>query len=402
MVYLYRLSLLLAAGFWLVLGLGLDARAATAPPNGLDSIPRASLVFVEGFDAKGISIGVSVGVIVKKGFVALNYHRLVGATEVKCFKPGETERHSSNGFLSVEEAQDLIVISVPTLSGSIAALSPLNFPADGATVQLTANPEQYRLQFANAIVAGTKDILNRSMPQIVSTQMEDCTSGPIFQGNQVVGFAIAGYLDDRRYYAYAIPAYELKRLLNRSFIIKTFSTMSEMTPTPYAPFQANLMESLEAVLWQNFADADHVVTKRKKMVLIDVTTQWAGWSNLMEKNTYSRKGIIRYLNENFYAVRLDAETNDTIVFNRLAYHRNSGSPYHTLAYSLLEGNMQFPSTVILDEELNELLVIPGYMDAKKMEVVLHYFFEKAYLNVDLSFQQYESRYWEKLKLLDGN
>lgn len=402
MVYLYRLSLLLAAGFWLVLGLGMDARAATAPPNGLDSIPRASLVFVEGFDAKGISIGVSVGVIVKKGFVALNYHRLVGATEVKCFKPGETERHSSNGFLSVEEAQDLIVISVPTLSGSIAALSPLNFPADGATVQLTANPEQYRLQFANAIVAGTKDILNRNMPQIVSTQMEDCTSGPIFQGNQVVGFAIAGYLDDRRYYAYAIPAYELKRLLNRSFIIKTFSTMSEMAPTPYAPFQANLMESLEAVLWQNFADADHVVTKRKKMVLIDVTTQWAGWSNLMEKNTYSRKGIIRYLNENFYAVRLDAETNDTIVFNRLAYHRNSGSPYHTLAYSLLEGNMQFPSTVILDEELNELLVIPGYMDAKKMEVVLHYFFEKAYLNVDLSFQQYESRYWEKLKLLDGN
>ena len=64
--------------------------------------------------------------------------------------------------------------------------------------------------------------------------------------------------------------------------------------------------------------------------------------------------------------------------------------------------MLFRSTVILDEELNELLVIPGYMDAKKMEVVLHYFFEKAYLNVALSFQQYESKYWEKLRVLDGN
>ena len=94
--------------------------------------------------------------------------------------------------------------------------------------------------------------------------------------------------------------------------------MSEMAPTPFAPFQANLMESLEAVLWQSFADAERVVTKRKKMVLIDVSTKWTGWSNLMEKNTYTKKGIIRYLNENFYAVRLDAESNDTIVFNRLA------------------------------------------------------------------------------------
>ncbi len=405
MVYFYRLTFTFAALLGLILGLGSNSYAANADlalEGGMDSIPRNALVFVEGFDSQGKSISISVGLIVKKGFVALNYHYLVGATEVKCFKPGETQAHVSNGFLSVEENQDLIVISVPTLEGTIANLSPLNFPANGSTVQLTGSADQHRLVFGNALVSGTKDILGKTMPQMISTQMEDCTGGPIFQGNQVVGFAVAGYLDDRRYYAYGIPAYELKRLLNRSFIIKTFSAMSEMAPTPFAPFQANLMESLEAVLWQSFADAERVVTKRKKMVLIDVSTKWTGWSNLMEKNTYTKKGIIRYLNENFYAVRLDAESNDTIVFNRLAYHRNSGSPYHTLAYSLLEGNMQFPSTVILDEELNELLVIPGYMDAKKMEVVLHYFFEKAYLNVALSFQQYESKYWEKLRVLDGN
>ncbi len=405
MVHFYRLSLTLAVMLWFLPSLGLDCHAATKTAElggAMDSIPRASLVFVEGFDAKGQSISVSVGVIVKKGFVALNYHYLVGATEVKCYKPGETQAHVSNGFLSVEEAQDLIVISVPTLEGNIANLSPLNFPGNGAIVQLTGNADQHRLLFGHAMISGTKDILGKTMPQMISTQMEDCTGGPIFQGATVVGFAVAGYLDDHRYYAYGIPAYELRRLLNRSFIIKTFSATSEMSPTPFAPFQANLMESLEAVLWQNFADAERVVTKRKKMVLIDVSTKWAGWSNLMEKNTYSKKGIIRYLNENFYAMRLDAESNDTIVFNRLAYHRNSGSPYHTLAYSLLEGNMQFPSTVILDEELNELLVIPGYMDAKKMEVVLHYFFEKAYLNVALSFQQYEYKYWEKLRALDGH
>lgn len=403
MVQLYRLAIVVVAGLGLMLSLASSTHAATnLPGNGLDSIPWGSLVFVEALDGEGRSISISVGLIVKKGFVATNYHYIVGAAEVKCFKPGESITYASNGYLTVEEEQDLIVLSVPTLTGNIANLSPLDFPGSSSTVQLTANPDQRRMQFGNALVSGSKEILGRNLPQMISAQIDDCTGGPVFQGSKVVGFTVAGYLDDNRYYAYCIPAFELRRLLNRSFIIKTYSEMSGLKPTGFAPFQGKLMESLEAVLWQGIPDAERLASKRKKMILIDVSTKWAGWSSLMEKNTYSKKSIIRYLNENFYAVRLDAETTDTIDFNHLTYYRNSGSPYHTLAYSLLEGNMQFPSTVILDEEINELLVIPGYMDAKKMEVVLHYFFEKAYLHTELSFQQYEFRYWEKLRLIDGN
>lgn len=402
MVILRRPSLTFIAAFWLLLGLGQQAHAMRATEDGLDSIPRESLVFVEAFDASGKSISLSVGVIVKKGFVALNYHYLVGASEVICYRPGESQRHPSNGYLSVEEDQDMIVISVPTLTAHIVPLGSNEFPSNGSQVQLTGIPDQYRLQFGDAVVAGAKEIGGRNLPQMVARDLEDCTGGPIFQDGKVVGFAVAGYYDDNRYYAYGISVYELKRLLNRSFIIKTFSSVSDLQPTPFSPMQKELMESLEAVLWQSLPDAERLAHKKKKMILIDVSTKWTGWSSLMQKNTYSRKSIIRCLNENFYAVRLDAETTDTIVFNHLSYYRNSGSPYHTLAYSLLEGNMQFPSTVILDEEINELLVIPGYMDARKMEVVLHYFFEKAYLNEELSFQQYEYRYWDRRQTMDGN
>lgn len=375
--------------------------------NGLDSIPKESLVFVESLDAQGKPMSIAVGVIVKKGFVALNYHYVIGATSIQCFKAGETERHKSDGFLTVEEAQDLIVISVPTITGSVADLGGYSFPVNSTPVQLTGAPslaggEFRRMQFASAIVSGTKEIDGRTFPQIISQQVEECTGGPIFQGPKVVGFAVAGYQDENRYYAYAVPSYELRRLLNRSFIIKTYSSVADMKPTPYAPFQGKLMESLEAVLWMKIADAERMARRKQKMIVIDVTTNWAGWSNLMAKNTYSKKSIIRYLNENFLAVQLDAESNDTIVFNGLSYSRNSGSPYHALAYSLLEGNMQFPSTVILDEDVNELLVIPGYMDAKKMEVVLHYFFEKAYERRDMSFQQFESLFLRSQQTMGGN
>lgn len=394
MRYCLRLSFFPIVLLWLSMGIGTALHAATPPGNGLDSIPRESIVIVESFDAAGKSLSSAVGVIVKKGFVATNYHYLVGASEVVCYKLGESTKYVSDGFLTVEEAQDMIVLSVPTMVGNSVDLGGYEFPKSGTTVQLTAAPEHRTVQFANAVVSGTKEILGRNLPQMISPQMMECTGGPIFQGKKVVGFAVAGYRDDK-YYAYGIPSYELRRLLNRSFIIKTYSSVSDLAPTPFTPFQARLMESLEAVLWQSIPDAERLAARKQKMILIDVSTKWAGWSGLMEKNTYSKKSIIRYLNENFYAVRLDAETYDTIVFNHLSWYRNYGSPYHTLAYTLLEGNMQFPSTVILDEEINELLVIPGYMDAKKLEVVLHYFFEKAYLDTNISFQQFESRYWQR-------
>lgn len=397
----WRIPLLLLT--WLCCWQGLAARdLSPAPSSGLDSVPRESLVFVEAFDSADASISVSVGVIVKKGYVALNYHYLMGAAKVSVFKATDPKRYAANGYLSVEELLDLIVISVPELDGKPAVLSDFDFPKDGATVQLTASAEQRRMDFANGTVRGLKDIGGKVMSQVLSGQMEDCTGGPIFQSGRVVGFTLAGYGDENFYYAYGIPAFEVKRLLNRSFIIKTFTAFADAKPARYSPYQAILMESLEAVLWKSLPEAERIARTREKMVIIDLRTKWAGWVNLMDRNTWSKKSIIRYINENFSAVRLDAETNDTIVFNRMTYTRNSGSPYHALAYSLLEGNMQFPATVILDQDLNVIYVIPGYLEAKKMEVMLHYFGERAYENNTLSYPEFERQYWERQATLDRN
>ncbi|MEM7037801.1 MAG: DUF255 domain-containing protein, partial [Bacteroidota bacterium] len=273
-------------------------------------------------------------------------------------------------------------------------LNPLSFPEEGTTLQLIDAPESRQFKLFDAKVAGSKEIMEISLPQMISNKSEDCTGGPIFRGNTVVGFCTAGYLDDR-YYAYAIPASELRRLMNRSFIIKSYNSLSDSEPIGTSYYQKSLMESLTSVLWLGLDDAERLARKKGKMMLINVYTTWAGWSKLMKKNTYSSKRIIRYINENFYAVRLDAEAVETLTLNNLAYDRKDDSDYHALAYSLLEGKMEFPSTVFLDEEINVLLVVPGYMDPTKMEVVLHYFSEKAYLNTSMSFGEFERKYFQR-------
>ncbi|MEM6268943.1 MAG: trypsin-like peptidase domain-containing protein [Bacteroidota bacterium] len=356
-----------------------------------DSIPMGSVVFLEGRDADGDVLSRGIGVIVRKNFIATNYHYVAGMAEVAVFKRGESREYISDGYLSVEEDRDVIILSVPGVNGQIATLSPGPFPGDGAEVRMLTQPSPQRSKVATGVVSGRKEIREMDLPEVITREVEDFTGGPVFYQGKVAGFCTAGYLDDR-YYAYIMPASEARRLMNRSFIIKAFNSLKDLKPLKQSDFQDNLMENLNSVLWLDVEDAERLARKKEKMVVLHVYAKWAGWAKLMDKNTYASKRIIRYINENFYAVRFNAESNDTIVFNNLAYYRNIGSPYHTLAYSLLEGNMEFPSTVFLDEEINLLLVIPGYMDADKMDVVLHYFSEKAYLNEQLSFLDFEQKY----------
>lgn len=349
------------------------------------------VVFVEGYDDSGRRLSIGAGIIVRKNFVAVNYHHVAGMDSVVVFMQGDSKPYVCNGYLTVEEVKDLLILSVPGVTGPSSRLSIAAFPEEGTEVEILDNMYQRQLKTTAAVVSGQKEIMDLFLPQLISRHTADCTGGPVFKGNEVIGFVTAGYLDDR-YYAYVMPIRELRRIMNRSFIIKALNSLSDEKPIGTSYYQKDLLENLESVIWLTAEDAERLARKKGKMIMINVYTDWAGWSKLMDKNTYSRKRIIRYINENFYAVRLNAETDKSILFNKLTYDRPAGQDFHTLAYSLLEGIMDFPSTVFLDESIKVIMVIPGYMDDQKLEVVLHYFNEKAYENNKVTFTEFEREY----------
>lgn len=352
------------------------------------------LVYVEGYDADGELVRMAFGVIVKKGFVATNYHVVTGMASIGVFAQNSPKKITSNGYLSVAEAKDIIIISAPGLEGPAIPMAYGPFPDDGTEVSIFTNPKNRIPKTVSARVSGSKFIQEEDLPQLVSRETEDCTAGPIMRQGKLEGFVVAGYLDDR-YYAYAMPVSELRRLINRSFIIKAYNSLTDQQVLRQGHYQKNLMDNLTSVLWITLPEAERIAPIRDKMVIIDVYTEWSGWTKLMDKNTYSKKRIIRYINENFCAVRLNAESSDPVDFRNLTYRGDPEGGFHTLAYSLLEGNMDFPSTVFLNEELEVLAVVPGYMDTNRMEVVLHYFSEKAYLKEGLSFQEYQREFYSR-------
>lgn len=138
----------------------------------------------------------------------------------------------------------------------------------------------------------------------------------------------------------------------------------------------------EKINWMSIQEAETRCAEAPKMIFIDVYTDWCGWCKRMDRNTFDNPVIARYMNEHFYAVKLNAETSDTITFQGkqyVGYVRPDGrNGSHRLAHALLRGKMSYPSYVIMNEEMRPIQVIGGYQEPKAFEPMIHFFGDEAY------------------------
>jgi len=122
------------------------------------------------------------------------------------------------------------------------------------------------------------------------------------------------------------------------------------------------------VKWYTWEEAIEANKKNPKKMMIDVYTDWCGWCKVMDKKTFSNKKVADYLNEHFYPIKLDAEMKENIVFNghTFEYLKQGRRGVHTLAYSLLEGKMSYPSLVYMDQDVKRILISPGFKDVNQL------------------------------------
>lgn len=130
------------------------------------------------------------------------------------------------------------------------------------------------------------------------------------------------------------------------------------------------------VEWYSIEEAMEKNKEQPRPLMIDVYTEWCGWCKHMMKTTFAHEQIASYLNNNFYPVRFDAETNDTIEYKGKTYvNKGTGRrPKHELAYELLDGRFSFPTVVFIDRNGTKSN-IPGYLNVADFEPIMYYFAE---------------------------
>lgn len=137
------------------------------------------------------------------------------------------------------------------------------------------------------------------------------------------------------------------------------------------------VDSLE-INWLTIDEVQVEMNKKPKKVFIDVYTNWCGWCKVMDKKTFSNPDVIKYMNQNFYAVKFNAETQDSIRFMGKMWGFVPQYRANTLAAELLRGKMSYPTSVILEENFQNPQPIPGYLDVPTIEKVLKYLGENIY------------------------
>ena len=136
----------------------------------------------------------------------------------------------------------------------------------------------------------------------------------------------------------------------------------------------NTLESNQKVEWLTFEEAISRHEENPKKLIVDLYTDWCGWCKVMDKNTYSKTEIANYINENFYAVKFNAEQKESVEFNGHTFEfiPSGRRGYHQLAVALTNNKLSYPTTVFIDENLRIIQPIAGYLKPNQMEPILLY------------------------------
>lgn len=141
-------------------------------------------------------------------------------------------------------------------------------------------------------------------------------------------------------------------------------------------------EPASLVKWMTLKEAETHFKEVPKPIIIDFYTEWCGWCKVMMKNTYSNPNIASYINANFYPVKFDAETKDTVEFEGIKYAptgKEKRDP-NEFAVKMLNGKLVYPSTLFLNKAANFNMSAQGYLEPQKIEPMLVFVLENAFRN----------------------
>lgn len=136
--------------------------------------------------------------------------------------------------------------------------------------------------------------------------------------------------------------------------------------------------SASGIQWMSFEQAVALNDKAPRKIFIDVYTGWCGWCKKMDMSTFKDSSVVNYINQHYYAVKLDAETRDTIRFRDKVFVYKPDFKANELAVSLLNGKMGYPSFVVMDEQYGILTPLSGYQTVPELVPVLTYFGTNTY------------------------
>lgn len=158
-------------------------------------------------------------------------------------------------------------------------------------------------------------------------------------------------------------------------------------------------QPVEKINWVTIEEAVELQKENPKKIIMDVYTKWCGPCKMMANNTFMNDDVAAYINENYYAVKFDAESPDSVHFKGKVYANPTYNPQATGRNGVNEFARYlnvgaYPTLVFMDEDANFLGPVTGYRTPQQLEIFLKYFAEGKYetIRTPEQWQEYESTF----------
>ncbi|PRX57143.1 thioredoxin family protein [Flagellimonas meridianipacifica] len=145
--------------------------------------------------------------------------------------------------------------------------------------------------------------------------------------------------------------------------------------TLLSPLEAVAQE--EEIQWLSFEQLEDSLAIKPKKVFIDFYADWCAYCKKMDKAAFKDKKAISLLNSEYYAVKMNAETTETIAFGGDIYtNKEVGkkrNPTHQIPLLLASREnrpFSLPAIIVFNERFEIIARYFEYLSPKKLNGIL--------------------------------
>ena len=139
----------------------------------------------------------------------------------------------------------------------------------------------------------------------------------------------------------------------------------------------SLVAQKRGIDWLSFEQLEDSLSLNPKKVLLFFNAEWCAYCKKMEKAAFKDSKVVSLLRSSYYAVKMDVETADTIVFDGQRFINDEigqkRSPVHQIPKLLASREstpFSVPAIVLMDTEFKVVDRYFEYLSPKKMQGIL--------------------------------